>query len=80
MKDRNALLMYEDSVRHFGIPDTDFLKRNRLTYRSSPVKFVEAFLPVSDDSYKETKCSIERWCRYTNLKAMLSFAGEKSYP
>jgi hypothetical protein len=44
------------------------------------VKFVEAFLPIFDDSYKETKCSIERWCKYTNLKAMLSFAGEKNYP
>jgi SAP domain len=80
MKDRNGVTMYEDKVRQYGIPDVDFLKRNKLTYRSTPVKFVEAFLPVSDDVYKETKCSIERWCRYTNLKAMLSFAGEKNYP
>jgi hypothetical protein len=25
MKDRNGVTMYEDSVRDFGIPDTDFL-------------------------------------------------------
>jgi hypothetical protein len=55
------------------------LRQHKLNYRSTPLKFVEAFLPISDETYKEMKCSIERWCWYTNLKAMLSFAGEKNY-
>jgi hypothetical protein len=73
IKDRNGATMYDDTVRQYGLPDADFLKRNRLTARSSPFKIVDAFLPVSDEAYKETKCSIERWCKFTNLKAMLSF-------
>jgi hypothetical protein len=79
MKDKHGKTLYEDSVRMLGMPDEDFLKEHKLTIRSSPAKFVEAFLPVSEMVHN-TKCSIERWCRYTNLKAMLSFAGEKNYP
>jgi hypothetical protein len=42
---------------------------------------VEAFLPVSEVVHN-TKCSIDRWFFYTNLKAMLLFACEKNclYP
>jgi hypothetical protein len=58
-----------------GMPDEDFLKEHKLTQQSSPAKFVEAFLPVSEIVHN-AKSSIERWCRYTILKAMLLLAGE----
>jgi predicted kinase len=55
VKDRNGVTIYKDKVRQLQIPDNDFLKRNKLSARSPPAKLVEAFLPVSDESYKETK-------------------------
>jgi hypothetical protein len=80
MKDKDGLIINEDSIRQLGVPNPEHLKDNQLNARSTPAKFMEAFLPVSDALYSNTKCSIKQWCRYTNLKQMLSFAGEKSYP
>ena len=80
MKDRNGSVMYEDKVRKVGVPCPLFLKQHKLNAKSSPARFFEAFLPVSENTYRETDCSIERFCQYTNYKAMLSFAGDKRYP
>jgi hypothetical protein len=78
MKDKHGKVVYEDSTQMWGMPDEEFLKEHKLTQLLSPAKFVEAFLPVSEMVHN-TKFSFERWCCYTNLKAMLLFAGEKNY-
>jgi Transposase IS4 len=79
VKDKFGKVCYEQRSQLLGMPSPEFLKDHCLNAHSKPSKFVKAFLPVSDHLYN-TKCSIERWCTYTNLKAMLSFAGEKKYP
>lgn len=80
VKNKNGIV-YEDRARKSGAPNPEFLKRHTLNARSSPVKFVEAFLPVSKDTYGETNCCFELWCYYTNIKAKwVHFAGTEGYP
>jgi hypothetical protein len=64
-QDKHGKVVYEDSTQMLGMPDEDFLKEHKFTQMSEMVH--------------NTKCSIERWCCYTNLKAMLYFAGENNY-
>jgi hypothetical protein len=68
MKAKHGKVVYEDSICMLAMMDDDFLKKHKLKEQLSPAKFVEAFLPVTK-AVHNTKCSIERWCSYTNLKA-----------
>jgi hypothetical protein len=69
-------------IRTKGLANPLFLKKKCLEAHSTPVEYFEAFLPVTRkmDDLPDTKCSIERWCNYTNFKAMLLFAGQPGYP
>jgi Transposase IS4/SAP domain len=78
-RNQNGEISYEERLREYGIPDNIFTCLNNLKHTSTPVEFIDALLPVSANKFTRTKCSFEEWCKYTNLKAMFSFAGEKGY-
>ena len=63
----------ETKLRTDGIPNPEWISKNKLDINSHPSKWFEAFLPNN---------VVDTWTSYTNTKAMMSNAGEegKSYP
>jgi hypothetical protein len=79
-KESDGRIATAPQIRKKGKPNPTFLKTHELTINSAPVEFFEAFLPIKSTRVPKTKCSVERWCSFTNFKAQISFAGQKGYP
>lgn len=54
----------------------DFLKKHRLTFRSDPVEFVDAFIPWEANPYGDKHFSLSQITTFTNTKARLANAGK----
>jgi hypothetical protein len=79
----------EERVQEKGRVKEEFIRKHNLTTQSAPQDWlVRAFLP---DEYEAKKCGdmrqntntmcfrLEKWCSYTNLKAVLSNAGTEGH-
>ncbi len=77
--------------RVLGEPNSDFLKRYGLDETNHPMDWFTAFMPLTPDANKEdpaivnvkgdhkTKFAVSNWTAYSNTKAMMCNAGEKSH-
>mmetsp|Transcript_25091 Transcript_25091/g.54722 ORF Transcript_25091/g.54722 Transcript_25091/m.54722 type:complete len:1026 (-) Transcript_25091:83-3160(-) len=65
-----------------GRPNPEFVKKNKLSARSHPVHWFDAFCPSHRKKSESHKFHTDQWAAYTNTKAMLANAGpgEAIYP
>ena len=80
-KDRNGNIQYKTVPRTVGEPKESFLTQHNLTKDSHPAEFVEAFLPLKVNKYKNKTnipyMSLTECQQWTNMKALLANAGSE---
>ena len=78
-KNWNGNIEYDTVQRELGEPKSSFLTKHKLNKDSHPAEFVEAFLPLRANKYKNKDntpyISLAEWQQWTNMKALLASAG-----
>ena len=59
------------------IPNIKFVQKHHLNEHSHPADWYRAFIPEGPKKGDHSNSCIQRWCKFTNMKAELDFAGQK---
>lgn len=71
-------LHYEKQILSEGEPNIAFIKKHNLDENSYLDDWLAPFIPRTREKHERGNCSIDTWCSFTNLKALLMNAGSSN--